>query len=81
MIEQPKPQTFTHEQIERGLRGFLLTMRRGFVTRHPGEDVRVPDLENIAPADRSLLLKAMGVALSVATRAPLESTTSRAQSE
>jgi len=81
MIEQPKPQTFTHEQIERGLRGFLLSMRRAYVTRHPGEDVRVPNLDAITPADRSILLKAMGVALTVATRTPEESTTSRTQSE
>lgn len=70
MNELPKPQIFTHVQIERGLRGFLSMMRRAYVARHPGEDVRVPNLDAIAPADRIVLLKAMEVALRAAVSSP-----------
>lgn len=58
--------SFTHEQIERGLRGFLLALRREHASRHPGEIVRVPMVDTLAPADRIMLLRCMEIALKVA---------------
>ena len=57
--------SFTHAQIERGLRGFLLALRREHANRHPGEIIRVPMVDTLAPADRIMLLRCMEIALKV----------------